>query len=358
MTEFDYGNARLRAMKSRLLSRRDLEMMTNVESLQGLIAALTQTLYRKPVEAALMQATGIYCIHEALRTDLVRTFRKVRTFFKDNAEEMILMVLRRYDVQNLKSILRGLDKNASSAEIQSTLLPIGELDSDLLVALSLALGPRSVVDLLASLNLPIARPLVRLRVERPGAEMYEWELALDQWYFTESQQALSELKGKGKVLFSFFRLDADLTNLLTILRFVQFPSERKFLREKSGFDNLSPLFVGPGSLKFDFLERLGARPTLESVVEILSDSPYGAALRDGQTLFEQSRRLSDFEKALWRFRMKWMSQQIIRDPLGIGVFLGYLSSKINEINNIRRIAYGIDMGKKSDAIRLELEYVV
>ena len=53
MSDYDYGNARLRAMKSRLLSWRELETLINIDNLQGLIAALTKTAYRKPVEAAL-----------------------------------------------------------------------------------------------------------------------------------------------------------------------------------------------------------------------------------------------------------------------------------------------------------------
>ena len=40
MSDFDYGNARLRVMKSRLLSRQELEALAEAGSLNGLIAAL------------------------------------------------------------------------------------------------------------------------------------------------------------------------------------------------------------------------------------------------------------------------------------------------------------------------------
>ena len=53
MSGFDYGNARLRALKSKLLSQRDLDALAESGSLQGLIAAMTKTAYRKPIEAAL-----------------------------------------------------------------------------------------------------------------------------------------------------------------------------------------------------------------------------------------------------------------------------------------------------------------
>ena len=66
--------------------------------------------------------------------------------------------------------------------------------------------------------------------------------------------------------------------------------------------------------------------------------------------------MSDFEKQLNRFRLRWMSRLISKDPLGIGVLLGFLALKINEISNIRWIAQGISLRLKVDAIRTELEY--
>jgi vacuolar-type H+-ATPase subunit C/Vma6 len=67
MSGYDYGNARLRAMKSRLLSGRDLEALAEIGSLDGLIAALAKTVYRETVEIALVRASGLACVNEALR---------------------------------------------------------------------------------------------------------------------------------------------------------------------------------------------------------------------------------------------------------------------------------------------------
>jgi hypothetical protein len=47
MADYDYGNARLRVMKSRLLPRSELEVLAEAGSLDGLIAALTKTVYQK-----------------------------------------------------------------------------------------------------------------------------------------------------------------------------------------------------------------------------------------------------------------------------------------------------------------------
>ena len=78
MADFDYGNTRLRAMKSRLIPRRTLEGLAEAGSVQGLINALTDTAYREAVEAALVRLVGMDCLAEALRNDLVATVGKAR----------------------------------------------------------------------------------------------------------------------------------------------------------------------------------------------------------------------------------------------------------------------------------------
>ncbi len=358
MSDYDYGNARLRAMKSRLLSRRDLESLAEVESLQGLIAALTKTAYRKSVEAALARAIGMDCISDALRNDLIGMMRKVRAFFTEDAGETVAIVLRDFDVHNLKAILRGLAKNVSSGEILSTILPVGELSYDLLIELARAPGPRAAIDYMASMSLPSSQPLLTLRAKRPGADIFEMELALDQWRFVEARQFLERVYQEGDFLFSALKLEADLVNLLTILRFAHVPSERKQLRIRLGTEDPSCLFVEPGFLSWDTLVRAVRQESLESICGALAGSAYGPALNAGLDKFLSSGRLSDFEKQLKRYRLRWMASLIDKDPLGIGVLLGYLALKTNEIGNIRWVARAISSGLRAEAIRAEMEFAV
>ena len=356
MSGYDYGNARLRAMKSRLLSRRELDALVETGSLQGLISALTKTAYCKPVEAALARTTGMDCIDEALRHDLVNTLGKVRKFFDGQSGEMVAILLRTYDIQNLKTIFRGLSKQTTTGEILSTLLPMGELRDDVLTELASVPSPRAAIDVLASLGLPFARPLLKLRAEHPGAGIPEMELALDRWFYEETYGYLQGLHRAGNVLFSAMKLEADLTNLLTILRFAHAPGEHKFLSEWFHTDQLDRIFVGPGNISFASLAHAGNQITVNNAVETLEKTPYETPLKTGVRAYAQSALLSDIEKQLKRFRLAWMSRQIYKDPLGIGVLLGYVALKINEISNIRWIAQGINLGLKPEAIQEELEY--
>jgi V/A-type H+-transporting ATPase subunit C len=355
MPDFDYGNARLHALKSRLLSQHELETLVENASLPGLIAALARTSYRKPVEAALTRLSGLDCINEALRLDLTGALGNIRSFYQDQAAELVAIVLRTYDIHNLKTILRGLSSNIPPGDILPVLLPVGDLNYYTLADLTRASGPRAAIDILASMNFPIAQPLLHLRAERPGAEVFDMELALDQWYFREANNYLKEAGQKDEILLAALRLDADIINLLTVLRFAHAPAERKLPGSRMGLLETYHLFVGPGRLSFATLNRVASETTVKAAVETLAGTPYDNPLKKGLQDYAQTNRVSTFEKHLLKFRLDWARRLVARDPLGIGVLIGYLALKINEVSNIRWIANGINLGLKPNAIRLELE---
>lgn len=357
MPDYDYGNARLHVMKSRLLSPQALRTLAEEDSLDGLIAALAGTVYQKSVESALTRATGLQCIDEAMRSDLIHTVGKIRGFYREGAGKMVSIILRMYDIHNLKAILRGLSKNVPAGDMLVVLLPIGELDISTLRELAQLNDPREAIDLLASMGLSFARPLLKVRAESPGAETFEMELALDKWYHEEARRELRSETGLIDVLSYALALEADLANVLTVLRFAQFPDERDLLREKLGADEIRHLFIGPGHIPYGLLESACSRDTMASAIETLSGTFFASTLQAGLEAYARSNRLSDIERQLKHYRLKWMAGQIKKDPLGIGVVLGYVALKVNEVGNIRWITQGINLGLKPDAIRAELEMV-
>ncbi len=332
-------------------------MLAAAGSLQGLIAALTKTVYHKSVETALARTTGMDCIAESLHDDLIGTLGKIRSFYNGKPGRMVAIVLRSYDVHNLKAILRGLSKNVPAGEIIKTFLPIGEVPYVSLVELASMRDPRSVIDVIASLRLPLAQPLLQLRAEHPGADEFEMELAMDKWYIQESRRTIKSRARGRDLLSAALDLEADLANLLTVLRFAHTPAEHSFLRERIGSDDLSRLFLGPGRLAFELLAHAGAQDSVEAAVSILAGTPYEIPLKKGLEAYARSSRLSSIEKSLKRFRLEWLVALIPKDPLGIGVVLGYIALKINEVNNIRWIAQGANIGLKAEAIRLEVEFI-
>lgn len=350
MEGYDYGNARLRAHKSRLLSRAEIEELAQVDTVHGLISYLLRTDYQKSVEAAMVRASGLECVAWALASNTVETLGRVRSFYSGSEGELVAILLRGYDVQNLTAVLNGLSKQAAPDEIVGALVPVGDLSAATLSQLARASEPREAIDLLATMRAPAARPLLKLRAERPGAGPFSMGLALSRWYYEEN---MPQARG---LLSSALELEADLINLMTIFRFAGAPFERQVLARRLGSDDLAKLLVGPGKLSFRQLVNAGKQESTKEAVDVLNETLYATPLLAGLERYQQSGHLSDIEKALRRFRLHWMGQLILKDPLGIGVVIGYVALKISEISNLRWIAHGLSLGLKEDTIKAELEF--
>ena len=119
--DYGYINARMRGMKSRLLSHRALDDLILKPDLESLIADLENTPYREDIIEAKGRSSGILCIETALRQNFIKTFRKIQDLARqeEEAKQYIVIFLHRWDVQNIKTILRGKNIHATAEEIFS-----------------------------------------------------------------------------------------------------------------------------------------------------------------------------------------------------------------------------------------------
>lgn len=350
MSNFAYANARLRAMKSRLLPPENLAALADERDLPAFLNALTRTPYREAVELALVQYSGAAVLSRTLQFDMDGRLQKIRRFFTGKAADLVQLVLLRYDVDNLKAVLRGLSQRLAAEDILAATRQRGTLDSAVLTELAQAAGAREAIDLLATWRIPLAQPLLAIRVEQPGAALWQMETALEQWYFREIEAG--PLK-TGSVLHDFLALYADSVNLITVLRLVGPDGRSAFLRRQFAADP-RPLLIGPGRLSFDLLAETAQAETVQEAVAVLAPTTYGRTLQTALTQYRSTRRLSSFERALHRLRLRQAASFFVRDPHGIGILLGYLFLSSNEITNLLCIGHGIYLRRPAAEIRADL----
>jgi V/A-type H+-transporting ATPase subunit C len=352
MTDFDYANARLCAMRSRLLPRHALDALAGADSIRAFLLALAGTAYQVAVQAVLAQAppgaVGAERVAEALRQDLLQTIGRVRRFFSggEQAENLAALALRRYDVHNLKTILRGLAQQAPPAQMLDSTMPVGELSPAELALLARAPHISAALDLLATWRLPLARPLLEQRAaEQHLAEVPAMELALERWHLSSAFAEAQAANGDGASLCRALQWEADIGNILIALRLAGAavrprPSEAPY--------------VGPGLVPLPQVMAAAARPSVAEAVNTLAATAYGSALRAALPEYERSRRVSVFEMALVRLEQRLRVRQAVDDVLGIGVLLAYLALKTNEVADLRTITYGIALQVTPDEMRTEL----
>lgn len=356
MTGYDYGNARLRAMRAHLLDSNAIDRLLSTGSIGNMLTALTQTGYQAAVERALVQHTGIICLYRALHHDLIATFQRVHRFFSGTAGKLVTGSLRAYDVHNVKVILRGVERQQPAAEILAQTLPVGQLTDADLKALARAADARAAVDLLATWQSPLARPLLERRTAQPGAPLFALELALEQWYWDHVRVRSSQ----NRVWQDTLALLADITNVVTALQMVGQPNTAVHLRRLLNMqpdewpDPESALFVAAGEITSTLLVDVARQEVMDEAIALLADTGLGPPLAAALPRYAARQQVSIFERALTQHRLRHAARLFVRDPLGIGVFLGYQALKINEVTNLRIIGNGLYLQEPPQRIREQL----
>jgi vacuolar-type H+-ATPase subunit C/Vma6 len=337
---FGYANARMRARRSRLYSRDDFAAMRNLQSLDELFHLMRRGLYGPDLDEAL----AIYDETEAVGVAVQRFFsgetRKIAGFFDDQFQPLIRVVVRRLTLDTIKVALRGQVLGAAGEQVLHLVMPTVDLGLAELHELVQAEGPKAMLDLLATWHLPYAASLLVAWAEGGGTAAGEailphLEFALDAWHYADASPIAEDFKKVGKALVSTLRREIDVLNILTGMRLAG---------EVESDDALALWMIPGGRLNRGTLagHLYGHGPDVWR--DVFRDTPYGPSITKGFLAYDKTGRLSSVGHEMERFLLTQAMNEYIRDPLGIGVAIGYLAMLRSEVINLRVIANGLALG--------------
>ncbi len=349
---FDYGNARVRALKSDLLGEGDYRSLVNLD-LDGMVAALTETSYRADLQAATARYRGRRRLEEALRTNLARTLRQLPDWYEGSSAAGVEMVLTRWDVRNVRTILRGSHARTSPGDIRALLVAAGSLGEDMLAELSDQPDLRTTVELMVVRGAPsprIARDVMAAWPEFEVSDDFQTlEHALER---SRAEQLSASLAVAEPVLSRALRAEVDQAGLLAALRLQQ-----SFSDGGADRDTVDPeeRFLPGGTLSTTLLARVAHTEDAAGAAALLLQAALPERWREpvarwGQT--DDLGRLNDeLDAALTRSAVALFSTS---DPLGIGIPVAYVWAKENEVRNLRLVGAGLAAGTPGDLIEEEL----
>jgi len=348
--EYEYVNARIRGMKSRLLDTSVLERLILKLDVESIIAELENTAYKDEIEKASVQHSGIKCIEVALRKDFTDAFRKILNLMEgETAQKYVKILLNRWDVQNIKTILRGKNIHVTSAEILECLVPAGELDDITLVELIKQPDVKAVIDLLATWGIEYANPLTRnFKEYTETRDLAVLEYALDRFHYENSLQLVQGNSYDDDLIRDMIAVEIDVTNIKSVLRII---------RDKIGIEEAEGCLIKGGrTLDSEKLLAMIRTGTLEGAIKQLDPTPYHFLSQVPEEIFRTG-KISVFEKELEKYLIKRGISRFLGDPLSIAIAIGYIWAKYNEITNIRIIARCKTADVPEKVLRGELVYV-
>jgi V/A-type H+-transporting ATPase subunit C len=348
--DYGYINARVKGMNSILFDRKSYDNLILKADIDSLITELEKSPYKNEIEEGCVLHPGILGIEYALRKNLIKNYRKILGFVRgDIGETYIKVFLNRWDIQNIKTIMRGKNIHASQNEILECLVPAGELDEATLTELMKQQDIRSVIDLLATWQIPYSLPLtMHLEAYSENNDLAVLEYALDKYYYENSLKSVAGKKYDSRVIHDLLAIEIDIVNIKTILRVIRDSIDR----EETEYMLLS----GGKILDQKTLLNLISATSIRDVVRKLESTPYSFLSEIPEHAF-LSDKISVFEKELDKYIIKKGIRTLRGDPLSISIVIGYLWAKFNEITNIRIIARCKNAYISDEELQEELIYV-
>jgi V/A-type H+/Na+-transporting ATPase subunit C len=345
--DYGYANARIRGMKSHLLSRAFLDELIVAQDLGQFIQPLMDTDYAGDLDEALIRGRDAAAVDEALKNNMVRTYQKVLGFLNQEASFILTTLLGRWDVFNLKTIVRGKQMHLVQGEIDEGLLAAGQLSSVDLLALAKAEDIKGLVDLASTWGLPYAHALREGYGQfMASGDLAQLELALDRHYADWARERLQKSRANITMARKILGIQVDTMNLVTVMRF-----------QKADHESFKPeqfFLEGGAAIHLPLYVELASLSDVDQVLDRLRGTPYGKLLDDVAVKFIEANSISVFERALEDYLMRRALNLGVGDPLGIGVGISYLWAKQNEITNLRIIVKGKSVGMPLERVRGEL----
>ncbi len=329
--DYGYINARIRALRSRLLTADALERLLSQPDLDHLLMALRETPYGEDLSRVDGTLPPAERIHRALHRNLARTYRKILMFSAGKPRTQMQVVTGRYDVHNVLAILRGKAQGLGDTEIRNSLLPAGVLDDVRLEELLRRNEPREVLEVLGTWNLPLPFSLSRgLFRALEQHNLQQVEVLLYESYLAWARIRLSDRDENDRVVLHTLQAWVDMRNLMAALLLIK--------------DGIKPagrvIWLPGGHLAPRKLRALEDLTSLEDVRAALQGTPYAALLPRTLTALD----LPAVERRLEERAVREALRARKGDPLGIGIALSYFAAKDTEITNLRMITYGIAFG--------------
>jgi V/A-type H+-transporting ATPase subunit C len=264
---YEYLNTRIRVMLAKLLKPEHFQALLELRELGELVNALADTDYAPEIERCSLEFSGYELIEQAVLRSGQRAFTRLMRIAPEEPRELITLVLERFEVFNLKTIVRGLHVGVSPEEMSRNLYPSIVYPLAFYQELLQRETLRGMLDYLLSTGNRYYKPLAEVfpEYERTG-KLALLEHAVDSFYFSHAQQLLHERKDKNaELVLQALGAEADMLNLVYALRIIEsgVQSEEKYRYILEGGRALSPLAVRElldSTEQSDFWKKLARLP--------------------------------------------------------------------------------------------------
>jgi V/A-type H+-transporting ATPase subunit C len=338
-----YVCTRMRVRKSKLIPREEYMRMLNM-SLPEITRIIQETEYKDEIDELSTVFKGIDLIEVALSWNLAKEYQKILEITPGNLKQFTRSYLRRWDIQNVLTILRGKMQGEKVGKIKEILVPAGSLDRDTLDRLLAEDNPERIIEALKGNRIYVVISREYPAVKESGS-FSRMENELYKQFFSEIiAEAESGIKG-GNQFLDFIRFDIDIRNIKTLFR----------LRMDTFEEDAREMYIAGGVLSAADFTNLNTVRDQAEFIDQLKEKIRNNLLISLLDELKSEKVIHDVESRLTRVQLEQMERLSKRNPFSIHPILVYLEKKKYEVFNLRALARGKESKLPSERIA---EYLV
>ncbi|HPD14820.1 MAG TPA: V-type ATPase subunit [Planctomycetota bacterium] len=324
--DFDYIQAKVHGLRSRVYELDRLDALCDLRT----VAQLWHRLYPEA------DAQGHHELQRRLLADHVAELASVQPHLPEPLGPLYAWMMRRFQVENLKVILRAWKAHEPPERVLPFLAPLRG-------GLALEAAPLLRAADLASFVLGIPEPQLRAAAleaapqHAEAGETFFVEAALDAAYYTRLLSLAAELPAlHRRTCEPLVRLEAAIYNTLAIFRL---KLNYHLAQEKAR------AFLAQGALHLVQVERLFDYPDFR---DMLAHVPRELVRpEDAARLFA----IADLERAVWERLLRVANRQFYRSVGDLGLVVAFYTVKRVELANLIRVIEGVRYGLAPTLIR-------
>ena len=341
----EYVNARVRGRRAALFDEEDYRKLVRMGT--GEIARyMEETEYETEMNQLGARHSGVDLIEYALNQNMAKHFDDLLDWSEGTLHDLIANYLRKFDAWNAKTAVRGVYSGATPDEIQTDFIRAGEFDEEFLEQLAAAGSVEEVVELLDGTIFDDGLAEAFDAYEEEDV-LVPLENAIDKTFYEHLLDDVSvdrENRNTPRGLYvEVLQAEIDFRNIRNALRLSRTGS------------NLDPeeYYISGGKL-FQRGELRQLVGSFDELVEYVRESTYGEDLSAALEELADADSLIQFEQALDSALLEYSDQLSYTYPMSICSALSYILAKEREVENIRAIARGREVGLSVEEIEQEL----
>ena len=340
---YPYTYVRSIVMRTLLLKKHDYDKLLKMD-FNEIAGFLQETNYKNEIDRYAGNFSGAELLEKSINENLAQSFKKLRRISSDELRGVIDEYLRRKDIENIKTILRGKLINAEKSFILNSIVDAGTLSMDYYDKLA---NQKSIKDILENLEIADFDYFESAYKDFSGKNNLDViENSLDKFYYQGMIDLSKRIPKQGSILRDFLAEEIKVLNLMTLLRLKKAKIESKEA-EKYVF-----YF---GDKKYDILlKQIVDAKSIEDVESILNKTEFSETIRKGFESFRKTGSLIEIESMLKKFLLKKLSLLAHKNILSIDTILGYMFAKDIEARNLRILIKGKQLGMSNDFIENQM----